>query len=86
MGKSEPTNDHVSGFIVQLARASHRYREVTGSGPIEVFFRLLYAIAKIASITARIIALLHFISAVQYMMNCIYHFVHIILCLTTSFT
>ena len=86
MGKLEPTNDHVSGFIVQLVRASHRYREVTGSGSIEVFFRLLYAIAKIASITARIIALLDFISTVQYMMNCIYHFVHIILCLTTSFT
>ena len=32
---------NVSGFIVQLVRASHRYREVTGSD----FFRLLYAIA-----------------------------------------
>ena len=26
----------VSGFIAQLVRASHRYREVTGSNPIEV--------------------------------------------------
>ena len=34
----EPTNDqlHVSGFIAQLVRASHRYREVTGSNPFEV--------------------------------------------------
>ena len=37
---------------------SYRYREVTGSSPVEVlnfFFRLLYAIVKIAIITARII-------------------------------
>ena len=27
---------NVSGFIAQLVRASHRYREVTGSNPIEV--------------------------------------------------
>ena len=40
-----------------VGRASHRYREVTGSSPVEVlnFFRLLYAIAKNAIITARII-------------------------------
>ena len=25
-----------SGFIAQLVRASHRYREVTGSNPLEV--------------------------------------------------
>ena len=45
--------------------------------PVEVlnFFRLLYAVAKIASITARIIALLDFLSAVQYMIH-FYHFVH----------
>ena len=57
----------VSGFIAQLVRASHWYREVTGSNPVEVlnFFRLLYTIAKIAFITARIIASLDFISAVQ---------------------
>ena len=30
----EATN--VSGFIAQLVRASHRYREVTGSNPVEV--------------------------------------------------
>ena len=37
--------------------ASHRYREVTDSNPVEVlhFFRLLYAIAKIA-FTATIIS------------------------------
>ena len=27
---------NISGFIAQLVRASHRYREVTGSNPIEV--------------------------------------------------
>ena len=49
-----------------VGRASHRYREVTGSSPVEVlnFFRLLYAIAKIATITARII--LHLISYPQF--------------------
>ena len=26
----------VSGFIAQLVRASHRYREITGSNPVEV--------------------------------------------------
>ena len=48
----------LSGFIAQLVRASHRNREVTGSNPVEVLkiFRLLYAIAKIALITAKIIA------------------------------
>ena len=27
---------NVSGFTAQLVRASHRYREVTGSNPVEV--------------------------------------------------
>ena len=37
---------NVSGFIAQLVKASHRYREVTGWKPVEVlnFFRLLDAI------------------------------------------
>ena len=36
-GTLEPTNDQPqSGFIAQLVRASHRYREVTGSNPVEV--------------------------------------------------
>ena len=30
------TTPNVSGFIAQLVRASHRYREVTGSNPVEV--------------------------------------------------
>ena len=50
-----------------VGRASHRYREVTGSSPVEVlnFFQvLLYAIVKIAIITARII--LHLISYPQF--------------------
>ena len=44
---------------VQLTPASHRYREVTSSNPVAVLFkifRLLCAIAKMAFITARIIA------------------------------
>ena len=51
-----------------VGRASHRYREVTGSSPLEVlnffsgFFN--YAIVKIAIITARII--LHLISYPQF--------------------
>ena len=58
---------NVSDFIAPLVRASHRYREVTGSNPVEVlnFFRLLCTIAKIAFITNRIIASLDFISAVH---------------------
>ena len=33
-----------SGFIAQLVRASHRYREVTGSNPVAVLiFSGLYA-------------------------------------------
>ena len=49
-----------------VGRVSHRYREVTGSSPVEVlnFFRLLYAVVKIAITTARII--LHLISYPQF--------------------
>ena len=42
-----------------------------------VILAVMDAIAKIAFITARIIALLDFISAVQYMIHFIYHFVHL---------
>ena len=75
-GTFEPKNDNiplsVPGFIAQLVRASHRHRrEVTDSNPVEV----LYAIAKIAFITARIIASLDFVSTVHYMINFTYHFV-----------
>ena len=51
---------NVSGFIAQLVRASHRYREVTGSNPVEVLtFSGFYAqLLKIAFITAMIIAYL----------------------------
>ena len=38
--------------------------------------RLLYAIPKIAFITTRIVPSLDFISAVQFMIHFIYHFVH----------
>ena len=49
----------ISIEIAKLVRVFYRHREVTGSNPVEVlnFFRLLYAIAKIAFITAEIIAL-----------------------------
>ena len=42
---------NISGFIAQLVRASHRYREVTGSNPVEVlnFFRLLTQLHKLSS-------------------------------------
>ena len=39
------------------------------------FFRLLYAIAKIGSITTRMIASLDFTSAVQYMISFILHII-----------
>ena len=54
----DPFDFNVSGFIVQLVRALHRYCEVTGFKPwwSPEFFRLLYAIAKIVFMTARIIA------------------------------
>ena len=42
---------------------------------------MILGIAKIASITARIIALLDVISALQYMINFINHFVHVLLTL-----
>lgn len=31
-------DSHVGGFIAQLVSASHRYREVMGSHPVEVLF------------------------------------------------
>ena len=66
-GPLEPTNHHVSGFIAQLVRASQRNREVTGSNPVEVlnFSGFSTQIAKIAFITAKIIASLDFTSAVH---------------------
>ena len=52
---------NVSDFIVHLVRASHRYREVTGSNPVEVvyFSGFFMQFAKIAFITARMIASRH---------------------------
>ena len=54
--------------LAQLVGASYRYREVTGSNPVEVSL-LLYAIAKIASITARIIALLKIVIIIQHIVT-----------------
>ena len=73
------SSQHQWPQLAQLVRASRRYRKVMGSNPIEVlnfsgFFS--YAIAKIAFITARIIASLDFISAVHIIMiHFIYHFI-----------
>ena len=49
---------NVSGFIAQLVGASHRYREVTGSNPVEVltFSGFYTQLLKIVFITAMIIA------------------------------
>ena len=52
---------NVSGFIAQLVRASHRYREVTGSNPVEVCDDH---------------GLLDFKSAIQFMKHFIYHFTY----------
>ena len=51
---------YVSGFIAQLLRASHLYREVTGSNPVEVltFSGSYIRYCIIAFITTRIIAYL----------------------------
>ena len=68
---------NVGGFIAQLVRASHRYREVTGSNPVWGldFFRHLYAIACSNCIhNCDDHSLLDFKSAVQYMKHFIYHF------------
>ena len=48
---------NTSGFTAQLVRASHQYRETTGSNPIGVlnYFQASYANAQIAFTTARII-------------------------------
>ena len=62
----EPATN-ISGCIAQLVRASHLYREVTGSILVEVlnFFRASYAIASIAFTMPRII--LHLISFPQFL-------------------
>ena len=61
-GLLEPTwpAPNVNGFIAQLVKASHRYREVTGSNPVEVlnYSGFHTQLQKNASITARIIAYL----------------------------
>ena len=68
---------NVSGFIAQLLRASHLYREVTGSNPVEVLtlsrFYIRYCI--IAFITTTIIAYLIHLFV---MLKCLHlNFIHI---------
>ena len=68
---------NVSGFIAQLVRASHRYREVTGSNPVEVLiFSGFYYIRSCINCIHNCYdhSLLDFISAVLYMKHLIYHF------------
>ena len=50
---------NVSGFIARLVRASHRYREVTGSNPVEVltFSGLYMQLLKLLS-SVKIVAYL----------------------------
>ena len=50
----------ICGFIARLVRASHRHFEVTGSNPIQVlnFSDFSAQFAKIAFITAKVMALL----------------------------
>ena len=64
VSSNEPS---VSGFIAQLVRTSHRYREVTGSKPVEVltFSGIYTQKLKIAFITAMIKAYLISKSAVE---------------------
>ena len=66
---------NVSGFIAQLLRASHRYREVTGSNPVEVL-TFQASLRNCLNCVHRCDdhSLLDFKSAVQYMKHFIYHF------------
>ena len=76
-----PTTN-ISCFIIKLSWLQRRtgiLRSWFNPCSSPEFFRLLYTIAKIAFITARIIiAPLDFISAIQYMVHFIhvYHFIH----------
>ena len=53
----------ICGFIARLVRASHRHCEVTGSNPVQVlnFSGFFSQFAKIAFITAKVMALLKYI-------------------------
>ena len=74
-----PTSN-VSGLIAQLVRASHRYREVTGSNPVEIltFSGFCSQLLKLRSINCDDHGLLDFEPAVQYMQHFIYHFTSIL--------
>ena len=72
---------NVSGFIAQLVRASHRYRQVTGSNPVEVltFSGLPTQLLILNSVRhGDDHSLLDLKSAVQYMKHFIYHFTSIL--------
>ena len=68
---------NISGFIAQLVRALHRYREVTGSNPVEVltfsgFYTQLLCLNCVQNCDDH--SLLDFKYADQYMKHFIYHF------------
>ena len=74
--------EHNFSNSVTVGRGAWKFKTSSGFEPVTSLktwiFRLLYrlhAIAKIAFIKARIIASLDFISAVQYMIHFLYHFI-----------
>ena len=66
----------VSGFTAQLVRASHRYRKVTGSNPVEVLNFSGFYIRNCLNCVhdCEDDSLFDFTSAVQYMKYFIYNF------------
>ena len=66
----------VSGLIAQLAKASHRYREVTGLNPVEVLNFSGFYVRNFVNCVLNCDdhSLLDFTSAVQYMRYFIYNF------------
>ena len=65
---NEPNLSNVSGFIAQLVRASHQYREVMGSNPVEVLTFLAFLCNCLNCVhNCDDHTLLDFKSAVQYM-------------------
>ena len=69
---------HTDGFVAQLVRVSHLYREVTGSNPVEVLtFQASIRNCLNCVHNCEDHSLLDFKSAVQYTKYFIYHFTFI---------
>ena len=76
------TRDHVSGFIAQLVRASHRYREVTVQTPLKSWlFQASLRSCLNCVHNCDDHGLPDFKSTVQYMKHFIYHFTLLLLLL-----